>query len=305
MTTSSASAAFSGLAGRELLVQMQLLRQGVAQRLVVIHQEDLLIGCHPFTLIRARTSRTALRKTGLDCSTHPLRFRRRPPARLSQPRPRAAGQQIGLRRGRNKGALCHMMCDSVPATTQGIVRIHGKNARLRIMNTQDKAARPGTRPDLAPTGVAARRRSRLRRPAARRFRTGAAGHRPGPADPGERVGDAGEPGPHGGAERGHPVGDPDPAARGSDRPVRGYRRSRPARSGRLAERGPGPPALRSESDVESEALDGLPCRPIAGDSRDGAVAVTRLAKLARLLPAVVAAPVERPLATDRLVAYRR
>ena len=57
-----------------------------------------------------------------------------------------------------------------------------------------------------------------------------------------------------------------------------------------------------ESAVESEALDGLPCRPIAAGSRDGAVAVTRLAKLARLLPAVVAAPVERPLATDRLVA---
>ena len=57
-----------------------------------------------------------------------------------------------------------------------------------------------------------------------------------------------------------------------------------------------------ESAVESEALDGLPCRPIAAGSRNGAVAVTRLAKLARLLPAVVAAPVERPLATDRLVA---
>ncbi len=57
-----------------------------------------------------------------------------------------------------------------------------------------------------------------------------------------------------------------------------------------------------ESDVDSDSLDGLPCRTIAANSRDGAVAVTRLAKLARLLPAAVAAPVERPLATDRLVA---
>ena len=57
-----------------------------------------------------------------------------------------------------------------------------------------------------------------------------------------------------------------------------------------------------ESDVDSNSLDGLPCRTIAANSRDGAVAVTRLAKLARLLPAAVAAPVERPLATDRLVA---
>lgn len=57
-----------------------------------------------------------------------------------------------------------------------------------------------------------------------------------------------------------------------------------------------------ESAVDSAALEGLPCRSIAGTSRDGAVAVTRLAKLARLLPAAVVAPVERPLATDRLAA---
>ncbi len=57
-----------------------------------------------------------------------------------------------------------------------------------------------------------------------------------------------------------------------------------------------------ESAVDSAALEGLPCQTIAGNSRDGAVAVTRLAKLARLLPAAVVAPVERPLATDRLVA---
>ncbi len=57
-----------------------------------------------------------------------------------------------------------------------------------------------------------------------------------------------------------------------------------------------------ESTIDAAQLDGIPCRTIAAGSRDGAVAVTRLAKLARLLPAVVAAPVERPLATDRLVA---
>ena len=57
-----------------------------------------------------------------------------------------------------------------------------------------------------------------------------------------------------------------------------------------------------ESRIDADALKGIPCRTIAAGSRDGAVAVTRLAKLARLLPAVVAAPVERPLATDRLVA---
>ena len=57
-----------------------------------------------------------------------------------------------------------------------------------------------------------------------------------------------------------------------------------------------------ESPVDPESLDGLPCHTIAADSRNGAVEVTRLAKLARLLPSAVAAPVERPLATDRLVA---
>ncbi len=57
-----------------------------------------------------------------------------------------------------------------------------------------------------------------------------------------------------------------------------------------------------EARIDADALKGIPCRTIAAGSRDGAVAVTRLAKLARLLPAVVAAPVERPLATDRLVA---
>ncbi len=57
----------------------------------------------------------------------------------------------------------------------------------------------------------------------------------------------------------------------------------------------------------SQAVDGdriadFNCRPVGPASRDGAVAVTQLAKLARLLPAAVVAPVERPLATERLVA---
>jgi len=54
--------------------------------------------------------------------------------------------------------------------------------------------------------------------------------------------------------------------------------------------------------VDAGRLAALPRRPVAAASRDGGVAVTRLAKLARLLPAAVVAPVERPLATERLVA---
>ena len=54
--------------------------------------------------------------------------------------------------------------------------------------------------------------------------------------------------------------------------------------------------------IDGGELTGIPWRTIASDSKDGAVAVTRLAKLARLLPAALVAPVERPLATDRLVA---
>jgi GTP cyclohydrolase II len=54
--------------------------------------------------------------------------------------------------------------------------------------------------------------------------------------------------------------------------------------------------------VNPAALAGLWHTPIPPDSRDGAMAATRLAKLARLLPSVLAAPVDRPLATARLVA---
>ena len=61
-------------------------------------------------------------------------------------------------------------------------------------------------------------------------------------------------------------------------------------------------AIRNPDIDPDSPWTGIPCQTIAAGSRDGAVAVTRLAKLARLLPAAVAAPVERPLATDRLVA---
>ncbi|NNG04098.1 MAG: GTP cyclohydrolase II [Inquilinus sp.] len=57
-----------------------------------------------------------------------------------------------------------------------------------------------------------------------------------------------------------------------------------------------------EAAVDPTALADLPRRRIAAAARDGAVAATRLTKLARLLPAALVAPVERPLATDRLVA---
>src|SRR3546814_3197521 len=46
----------------------------------------------------------------------------------------------------------------------------------------------------------------------------------------------------------------------------------------------------------------MPRIGIAPDAKDGAVAVARLAKLARLLPAALVAPVERPLGTERLLA---
>ncbi|MCB9948553.1 MAG: GTP cyclohydrolase II RibA [Rhodospirillaceae bacterium] len=54
--------------------------------------------------------------------------------------------------------------------------------------------------------------------------------------------------------------------------------------------------------IDAALVATLPSRSFAPTSRDGAVAVARLAKLARLLPAAVIAPVERPLATERLVA---
>ena len=52
--------------------------------------------------------------------------------------------------------------------------------------------------------------------------------------------------------------------------------------------------------VDPAALAGIPRTRIPAESRDGSVAAIKLAKLARLLPAVLAAPVERPLGTERL-----
>lgn len=49
-------------------------------------------------------------------------------------------------------------------------------------------------------------------------------------------------------------------------------------------------------------LAAAPYRTVPPDSGDGAAAVTRLAKLARLLPAAVATPVSRPVASERLMA---
>ncbi len=54
--------------------------------------------------------------------------------------------------------------------------------------------------------------------------------------------------------------------------------------------------------VDPATLAGIPCTIIPAGSRDGAVAAAGLCKLARLLAAALAAPVERPLATARLVA---
>lgn len=47
--------------------------------------------------------------------------------------------------------------------------------------------------------------------------------------------------------------------------------------------------------------DTPPTRWIDGTSRDGAVAAARLLKLARLLPAALAVPVDRPFGTERLI----
>ena len=53
--------------------------------------------------------------------------------------------------------------------------------------------------------------------------------------------------------------------------------------------------------VDPDRLCGLSCRAAGIDDRNGAVAVARLAKLARLLPAALVAPVDRPLGSERLV----
>lgn len=52
--------------------------------------------------------------------------------------------------------------------------------------------------------------------------------------------------------------------------------------------------------VDVAALQALARRPVPVADRDGAAAATRLAKIARLLPAVIATPIERPFATERL-----
>ena len=54
--------------------------------------------------------------------------------------------------------------------------------------------------------------------------------------------------------------------------------------------------------VPAGSLDGVAGPHFDEDSKTGAVAATRLLKLARLLPAALAIEVERPLATDRLAA---
>ncbi len=54
--------------------------------------------------------------------------------------------------------------------------------------------------------------------------------------------------------------------------------------------------------VGAERLAGLAREPLPGDGRDGDGAACQLAKLARLLPAALVVPVERPLATERLLA---
>lgn len=52
--------------------------------------------------------------------------------------------------------------------------------------------------------------------------------------------------------------------------------------------------------IDSTKLADIPRTVLPVDSRDGSVAAIKLAKLARLLPAVLAGPVERPLASERL-----
>ena len=52
--------------------------------------------------------------------------------------------------------------------------------------------------------------------------------------------------------------------------------------------------------VDTSPIVGIPRRWIAPGGADGVIAVTELAKLARLLPAALVAPVDRPLASERL-----
>ncbi|MEM7444026.1 MAG: GTP cyclohydrolase II [Pseudomonadota bacterium] len=74
---------------------------------------------------------------------------------------------------------------------------------------------------------------------------------------------------------------------------------------RLTDR-PDPRWVRALADpleeVTAGSLDGLTGEHFAEESKTGAVAASRLLKLARLLPAALAIEVERPLATERLAA---
>lgn len=54
--------------------------------------------------------------------------------------------------------------------------------------------------------------------------------------------------------------------------------------------------------VDAARLRGVPARPLGPDSEDGAFAVARLTKLARLLPSAMVAPIDRPLGVERLLA---
>ena len=66
-----------------------------------------------------------------------------------------------------------------------------------------------------------------------------------------------------------------------------------------------PPLARALADplqsVAPDTLHRLPRPTLPADMLSGALAVTRLTKLARLLPAALAAPIDRPLATERLL----
>lgn len=54
--------------------------------------------------------------------------------------------------------------------------------------------------------------------------------------------------------------------------------------------------------VDCARLRGVPSRILGPDSNDGAFAVGRLTKLARLLPSAMVAPIDRPLGVERLLA---
>ena len=63
-----------------------------------------------------------------------------------------------------------------------------------------------------------------------------------------------------------------------------------------------PRAILNLADPARTLTSPHPARPVPDDLRDGADAACRLLKLARLLPAVLASPVERPMPAERVVA---